>query len=332
MNSQSYLPVAMLFLAATLWGICIPVMKALGVEQSLLFPGAGSLPSSLASLTIRFALAGVFVALFARCAPWKATRHELFHGSVLAAITAASMFLQVDGLNYTSASTAGFLIALYCVLVPVLAWTLGRRRLTGVLLACCVLVLAGLAVLTEVTPARFHLGRGEWENLGAAFLFAVQILWVSQLKPGSYDPDRITTLLCLGVAAMCAAALAFQSPGLETIARIHASPRSLLITAGLALLGTAGPFFVMNRFQPRVDPVIAGFVYCIEPVATALGALALPELLVRHPAQYPNEPLTLRVCIGGAFILAANLLLSRDKPRPRGAGGPGNPASAHSGA
>jgi hypothetical protein len=46
----------MLFLAAALWGLCIPIMKALGTEQTLLFPDAGSFSSSLASLALRFGL------------------------------------------------------------------------------------------------------------------------------------------------------------------------------------------------------------------------------------------------------------------------------------
>ncbi len=318
MKHLSLLPAGMLFLAAALWGLCIPVMKALGVEQGLLHPQAGSLPASLASLTVRFALAGVAVLVLARVSPRRITLPELRQGLVLGTITAASMFLQVDGLNYTSASTAGFLIALYCVLVPVFAWALGKRRFTPLLVLCCLLVVAGLAVLTGLTPRDLRLGRGEWENIGAAALFAVQILWVSRPRPGALDPDRVTVVLCLSVAALCALALAFQSPGLPTLPRIHASPRAAAITLFLALLGTAMPFFAMNRFQPRVDPVIAGFIYCFEPIATALGALALPELLVREPSLYPNEPLTARVLAGGACILAANMLLSRDKSGPAG--------------
>lgn len=316
MKSPPWLPVGMLFLAAAFWGVSIPVMKVLSTEQRVLFPEAGSLSASLASLCMRFGLAGLAVAAAVRFSPARLTRYELRNGIILGVITAVSMFLQVDGLNYTSASTAGFLIALYCVLVPVLAWAFGWRRFTFILLACCVLVLIGLGILTGVTPRALGLGRGEWENLGAAFLFAVQILWVARLKPGGFDPDRLTVVLCLTVSVLSAALLYWQLPGLETLPRIHASPRALALTLFLALLGTAAPFVAMNRFQPRVDPVIAGFIYCIEPVATAFGAVFLPELLSRDALLYPNEPLTARICLGGAFILAANILLSRDRTGP----------------
>lgn len=314
MTRSPLLPVALLFLAALFWGLCIPVMKALGVEQSHLFPEAGSLPSSLASLAARFGLAGLSVALLARTAPSAFTRFELRHGLGIGLVTTASMFLQVDGLSYTSASTAGFLIALYCVIVPLLAWMVGLRRFTALLFACCLLVLLGLGILTGVSADAIRLGRGEWENLGAAALFAVQILWIGRLPAASFNPMRLTAVLCLSVSAASLLLLAFQGPGLATLERIHASPRAAVITVFLALLGTAAPFLIMNRWQPRVDPVLAGFIYCFEPIASALGALFLPEMLVRAAELYPNEPLTLRVWLGGCFILAANLLLLRDKP------------------
>ncbi|HLP42348.1 MAG TPA: EamA family transporter, partial [Fibrobacteria bacterium] len=186
------LPLAMLFLAALSWGLCIPIMKALGVEQTILSPESGSLSSSLATLAVRFGLAGASVAFLARVAPWRLTRKELLNGAGLGALTAASMFLQVDSLNYTSASVAGFLIALYCVVVPLFAWAMGLRRLTPILAASCLLVLLGLGILAGVRPDDLALGRGEWENIGAAILFAAQILWIGRLPPGDFDPSRLT--------------------------------------------------------------------------------------------------------------------------------------------
>ena len=116
----------MLFIASCLWGVCIPIMKALGTEQALLAPLAGSLGGSAASLCARFGLAALAVWLWTRCSPLRINAAEWRHGGILGAFTAASMFLQVDGINYTNASTAGFLIALYCVLIPLFTWLAGR--------------------------------------------------------------------------------------------------------------------------------------------------------------------------------------------------------------
>lgn len=302
----------MLFLASCLWGACIPVMKALGYEQALLAPEAGSLGGSAASLCARFAIAALAVMALARISPFRIRSAEWRHGMILGGITAVSMFLQVDGLNYTSASTAGFLIAMYCVLVPLLMWIGRKRRMSPVLLLCCALVSAGIGILTGFNPSDFSLGRGEWENLAAASLFAVQILWVDRMPPGSVDPMRITLILCLTVSAVCLAALAFLPGGPSALLDAHASLRAVSLTLVLALLGTALPFTLMNRFQALVGAVTAGFIYCVEPITASLGAFFLPELLVRDPALYPNESPTLRLALGGALILAANLLITRD--------------------
>ena len=183
----SALPAACLFAAAILWGLCIPVMKALVAEQGLLAPELGSLPASLASLAVRFGIAALVLMGAARIAPWRLNRREWGHGAALAAFTAVSMFLQVDGLNYTLASTAGFLIALYSVLVPLFAWAARWRPMTPLLAACCLLVLAGMAVLTGFDPRRVALGRGEWENIGAACLFADGVCVVPCRTGSHYD-------------------------------------------------------------------------------------------------------------------------------------------------
>lgn len=305
----------MLFLASCLWGVCIPIMKSLGTEQALLAPHAGSLGGTAASLCARFGLAALAVWLWTRCSLFRINAAEWRHGAILAGFTAAGMFLQVDGINFTNASTAGFLIALYCVLTPLFSWLAGQRRMSMVLFLCCLMVLAGMATLTEFDPRTFHLGRGEWENLAAAGLFAGQILWVDRVPREQVDSGRLTLVLCLSVSLVCLVALTFLPGGLPVLVEAHGSTRALAMTLFLAVLGTAAPFLIMNGFQYKVNAVSAGFVYCIEPLIAALGAFFLPELLAR-PGLYANEALTLRLAVGGLFILAANLLLLRDRAGP----------------
>ncbi len=287
-------------------------MKALGTEQTILAPQAGTLTSSAASLGMRFGGAALFIALFARVSPFRLLRSEWLNGIVLGLITAVSMCLQVDGLNYTSASTAGFLIALYCVLIPLFLWLAGKRKMTLILALCCLLVLAGMAALTGLDPRNVSLGRGEWESLGAAALFSLQIIWVDRLRPGTYQPVRVTWALCATVALFCFLALACLPNGLGVFIATHGSPRAGWLTAFLSLFGTALPFLIMNRFQSQVGPVTAGFIYCFEPIMAAVGALFLPALLIRTGAVYANEIFSLRLAMGGGLILAANLLLLRD--------------------
>ncbi|MEO7956811.1 MAG: EamA family transporter, partial [Fibrobacteria bacterium] len=170
--------------------------------------------------------------------------------------------------------------------------------------------------LTGFDPRTFSLGRGEWENLGAACLFAGQILWVDRVPRDQVDSGRLTLVLCGSVTFACLVALVCLPGGLPVLLESHSSLRASGITVFLAIFGTAVPFLIMNRFQSRVEPVAAGFLYCIEPLTAALGAFWLPELLTRDPRLYANENLTMNLAAGGLLILAANLLLLRDKPVP----------------
>ncbi len=291
-------------------------MKVLESEQHILAPGVGSITGSVASLAARFTGAALVVMLLGRVSLWSISRKEWFNGGVLGLITAVSMALQLDGLNYTSASTAGFLIAMYSVFIPLFTWVSGRRKMTPILALCCLMVLVGMAVLSGLHLQSFSLGRGEWESLLAAILFACQILWVDRLLPGTYQPSQLTFVLFATVSIFCCLTLAFLPGSLPLLAILHSSIRSGILTALLTVFGTALPFLIMNRFQSKVGPVTAGFIYCFEPITTAIGALFLPNLLGRAGSLYTNESFSLRLAIGGGLVLAANLFLLLDRPKP----------------
>lgn len=306
----------MLFIAACSWGVAIPIMKVLEGEQNLLAPEVGSITGSIASLAVRFTGAALILMCLSPFSTWRITRTEYFHGLILGLLTAVSMALQLDGLNYTSASTAGFLIAMYCVFIPLFTWAFGRRRMTGILGLCCLLVMAGMAILSDVDPLSFSLGRGEWESLAAAVLFACQILWVDGLTPGTYNPSRLTFVLCATVAVFCCMALAILPGGIPSLSLLHSSVRSWILTAALTVFGTTLPFLIMNHFQSKVGAITAGFIYCFEPITSAGSALFLPLLLGRAGTPYGNESFSMRLMIGGGLVLAANIFLLFDRPKP----------------
>ncbi len=346
-----FFPIFALLLAAIGWGISIPIMKVLNSEQIFLAPSLfsnslegpegsersdesegttgseGSISQNpqiticlaALSLALRFGLAAFGIALLARISLWKISFFEWKQGSILGLITAVSMGIQVDGLNYTSASTAGFLIALYSVFIPIWFWISGKRKMTFMLFLACIFVLIGMGILTGFHAQNFSFGRGEWESLGAAVLFALQIIWIGSLDPKSYKPNILTFVLCITVAFFCALALLaiifFQKTfSFDQILSTQYSFHSIFLTLSLAIIGTALPFLIMNRYQNQISATTAGFLYCFEPIATALGALFLPELLGRSGSTYLNESFSFNLGLGGFFILAANLMVLKANP------------------
>lgn len=97
------------------------------------------------------------------------------------ALFAASAAQQM-GIGTTSTAKAGFMTALYVVLVPVFGVFFGRRP--GVKLWCCVAAsVVGLYLLCLAGHDSLTLTGGEWQLLGCAFLFATQILLVDHFSP-----------------------------------------------------------------------------------------------------------------------------------------------------
>ncbi|MBR2335583.1 MAG: DMT family transporter [Clostridia bacterium] len=85
----------------------------------------------------------------------------------------ASAFQQV-GMQYTSVGHAGFLTALYLLMIPFLGLFVGRR-VSVKLWICIALALGGLWLLC-MTSEGFAMNKGDLLMLGAAFFFSFQIM------------------------------------------------------------------------------------------------------------------------------------------------------------
>ena len=196
--------------------------------------------------------------------------------------------LQQIGLTTTPAGKAGFISALYVVLVPVLGLFAGRKTnaLTwlGVLLS-----LAGLCLLSSV--GSLSLEAGELWVLGSAFLFALHILLIDRFAPG-----------CDGIALSC---LQFLVAGLTALplglalenplpSQIWDARWAILYT-GVLSCAVAYTFQIIG--QQRTPPTLASLILSLESVfSAAAGALLLGEVM------------TGRELLGCALMLGAVLL------------------------
>jgi drug/metabolite transporter (DMT)-like permease len=115
-------------------------------------------------------------------------------------------------------------------------------------------------------------------------------------------------------------------PALAVTGRSHADfgvafamPMSFWYFTITVLFPTIASFSLMNRFQREVTASEVGIVYATEPVFASAFALVLPSVLSSlSRISYPNELLHLRLVLGGALVVSANVLLaaSRRGQRP----------------
>lgn len=186
-------------------------------------------------------------------------------------ILAAASTLQQAGIQYTPAGKAGFISALYVVLVPLLGLLIGRR-VRKLVWAGVALALLGLYLLSSV--GSFSLQKGEWLILGSAFLYALHILAVDHFAPHA---DGVT-LSCLqflvaGLVVLLPALLC-EHPQLVQLY----DARWPLLYAGVLSSGVAYTLQIIG--QQRTPPTVASLTLSLESVFSAIaGGLLLHETL-----------------------------------------------------
>jgi drug/metabolite transporter (DMT)-like permease len=309
------MPVLCLILACAFWGLSFPVVKALHLEQAARLPGAGSEFLSAWMQMARFALGALILLPFAlrRKRP---NALEIRQGLVLAFWGGTGMALQADGLAHTAASTSAFLTQAYCVILPLVACVRLRRAPEFRTVAATLLVIAGCAVLSGMSPADLRIGRGELETILASLLFTFQIL---ALENPIYQRNRglpVTFIMCLAIAVLLAPAAALTAPSPAAMISAGASWPAFGMVVVLAVFCSVGAYLLMNHWQPRISATEAGLIYTTEPVFTAIYVMFLPQWIANITGTgYPNERPGFSMIAGGGMILAANVLMQiKHKP------------------
>jgi len=299
-----------LLTATLLWAVSFPFVKILYIEQQELLPGASTLFLSILLMATRFAMAALLLL------PWvlpqlkSYTKLEWQQGLWLALFGGVGMWLQADALAYTKASTCAFITQGYCVFLPIYH-TLRNQRFPGIhTIIAVILVVIGVAWLSNVKINDLRLGRGEWETLLAALIFTMQILCLEHPRFRGNRSLPITWIMFLGIALFATPCTVMIAEKSSDVVTALSSPAALGLIASMAVLCSIGAYGLMNRWQGFVSSVEAGLIYCAEPVFTSLIALFLPALMGAWMGRpIANEPLTLSLIGGGTLITLAILLL-----------------------
>lgn len=170
--------------------------------------------------------------------------------------------LQQVGLQYTDAGKAGFITAMYIVLVPILGLFLKRKppkaAFFSVILAVIGLYLLSCMGVTEVN-------KGDLLVLGCAMGFAVQITIVDQMA-GDVDGFRLNCVQSLVVACLSAPFVIFtETVDMGNILNC-AGP---LLFAGVLSMGLAYSLQIVG--QKDLEPTTASLIMSLESVFAVIG-------------------------------------------------------------
>lgn len=307
--------VRLLATATVFWGLSFPIMKSIGALQTHLLPEASTWFTTSLVVIARFGISAVLIGIVAARTLSKLTPLEFYQGAGLGFFGGIGLIFQMDGLNYTSASTSAFLTQSYCFIIPIIVALRERHSPTLRVVLCTILMMSGIAILTQLKPHDLHLGRGEMETLIGSLVFTGQILWLERPMFAHNNVNHFSFVMFVITAIMAVPCAFFTMRQSSDIAHAFDSPSVIILVLVLVLFCTMTAYMMMNRWQPHVTATEAGLLYGIEPVCASIFALFLPSYISRLTGiNYPNELLTLHLFIGGTVIVIANILLQLKPP------------------
>lgn len=249
----------LLLITAMIWGAAF-VAQSAGMEYIGPFTFNG----------IRMLLGGVVLMPFIwrtarRRAPAEKAREDkraLWLGGVLCGVALfVGSTLQQIGIADTSAGKAGFITAMYVVLVPLCGLLLGKRE-TWLLWVSVALACVGLYLLCVRETAA--LTRGDLMVLLGALGFTAHILLIDHFSP-KVDGVQLSCIqfLVSGALALCFMAV-LETP---TWAAVRAAWLPLAYT-GVFSCGVAYTLQILG--QKDTDPTVASLILCLESVFSVL--------------------------------------------------------------
>ncbi len=229
----------------------------------------------------------------------KAYRKNTVLGGICCGIflALASIFQQA-GIVYTTAGKAGFLTAMYILLVPVISFFLFQKKNSPLVWAAVLLGVAGMYFLC--IKQGFTLTKGDALVCVSAVLFSGHILCCGHFaKLGS--PIRISVVQFLTTAAVSAVfAVVLEQPSAEKIF----SAAIPILYCGIVSGGIGYTLQMVG--QQFTDPVIASLLMSLESVFAVLAG-----------AVFLQERMSLREILGCIIMFLAILLVQVPVPEKK---------------
>lgn len=260
----------LLILVAVIWGTAF-VFQRTGMEQ------IEPITFNASRMTLAAVAIGI-LSLFQKPSAMlkdsndaKSARRTTVIGGVLCGVflTAGSIFQQM-GLVYTSAGKAGFITALYVLLVPVLNLLIFKKRSSFVVWIAVLLGVFGMYLLCINDV--FSLSSGDSLIMVCAFLFSGHIL-CCDFFVDKCNPIRLSAIQFITTAVISwAAAFIFETPSVEKII----SAIIPILYCGFVSGGIGYTLQIVG--QKYTEPTVASLLMSLESVFAAIaGALILSE-------------------------------------------------------
>lgn len=255
-----------LLIVAVIWGTAFAFQRmGTGVIGPMTFTASRMTLSAVAVGFVSFLIKDPDMA---DAAGSSARRRDTLTGGILCGLflVSATLFQQI-GIAYTTAGKAGFITALYILLVPIISTVFLRKPSSWIVWIAVLLGLAGMYLLCMTEG--FSLARGDALVCVCAMLFTGHILCCDRYA-GRGNPVRISAIQFVTASVVSwTLAFIFETPSVEAI-------RSALIPILYCGLASGGIGYTLQIVAQRfTNPTVASLLMSFESVFAVLGGAVL---------------------------------------------------------
>lgn len=272
----------LLFLTAFIWGVAF-VAQSVGMDYvgpwtfnaSRFIIGAVFLIPCIAFLDALKKKEAASSGISSEESAPKDTKTLLIGGLCCGIAIAVASTLQQYGISMTTVGKAGFITALYIVIVPILGIFL-KKKPRLIIWVSVVLALAGLYFLCMTDNLSFS--KGDTMVLLCALVFSLHILIIDYFSP-KVDGVRMSCIQFFVASIICGIpALILEHPQFSSLVAAWAP----ILYAGILSCGVAYTLQIVA--QKNYDPTIASLILSLESVFSVLAGW-----VILHQALSPRE-------------------------------------------
>ncbi len=288
MNRYTLRQSMILFMAAAIWGFAF-VAQSVGMD----YVGPYTFVTARNVVALAVLLPWVAAARRQRKKGGKrrSGRRSLIYGGGCCGICLfAASALQQFGMKYTTVGKAGFITAMYIVLVPVFGIFVKKKTGIKVWIAVAA-ALAGLYLLC-MTKGDFQLQKGDAYILGCAAVFALHILVVDHFSPLVDGVELSCVQFAVNAVLGTILMMLLEQPRMADLLAAWLP----IVYAGALSSGVGYTFPIIG--QKGMNPTVASLILSLESVISVLAGW-----LLLHQA------LTARELAGCALVFAAIILV-----------------------
>jgi drug/metabolite transporter (DMT)-like permease len=220
---------------------------------------------------------------------------------LLAAVASLHLWIQVTGLQYTTASNTGWIIGTAPVFIAVLGIIFFKEKILLVQIAGIILAIAGLILLISkgnLTSVDLITTKGDLLVLASAFTWGVYST-INKKISLSYSPTMTILYLFIFMAIFI---VPFNLSQEKINSITHLSARGWLMVSFLGIFCSGVAYSIWSYALRILDSGKVGAFLYFEPFVTVVAAWV-----------FLSENITLLMILSGLIITAGVILVNKDK-------------------